>query len=239
MISTSGIPSETERLLLTTSGADSLSRRMAIITSHLLGRPYISNPLPGSARTRERMLVRMDGFDCVTFVESVLALALSASPTDLALYLRRIRYLDGQVSWWTRNHYMSLWLERNQQAGHLRLLDGEPWITEDHPRLLSCLPGFPPLARTLTYLPLELAHTITPNTEDGDIVLFVSQRNDLDTFHLGLLFTGEGLLLRHAARSAGSVIQEPFTAFLDRNQLPGIILARPRDPSQNIGKPTP
>jgi hypothetical protein len=58
--------------------------------------------------------------------------------------------------------------------------------------------------------------------------MFVSTRKHLDVFHAGILIRrGEDILLRHATRSAGKVVEQDVGEFLRSNRMSGFILARP------------
>ena len=69
---------------------------------------------PGYTETmgKERLVVMLDRVDCTTVMENALALALCyingrTTPDDLKDYYRRMHYLDGVVSYATRNHYFT------------------------------------------------------------------------------------------------------------------------------------
>lgn len=206
----------------------SWTQRLDALSSALLGRPYLIGPLVGSPTQEEQLVTRVDAFDCVTYVETVYALASATGPADFAPRLARLRYHLGCVAWKARNHYTSDWLDRNVAQGLLRPLLPERQVAE--PRTLSLLAGYPVRTRPVRWLPVERVGEL--HVEPGDFVGFVSTRNDLDTFHVGLLFPGrEGVLLRHASRSRGSVVQVALSLFLSRNETPGVLVARPLPPS--------
>ena len=53
-------------------------------------------------------------------------------------------------------------------------------------------------------------------------------RQGLDVFHLGMLFRAtQGVLLRHAARSRGQVVEQELANFCAANTMPGFLIARP------------
>jgi len=99
---------------------------MQTIGRHFEGRPYLTGTL--DAPPSETLVVRFDGFDCVTFVETTLALARSAEVGDstFAGFARRLaeqRYRDGgPVGYCTRLHYFTEWLTDNANRGLVRLL---------------------------------------------------------------------------------------------------------------------
>src|SRR5215813_8477489 len=90
-----------------------LESRLSWISSGFVGRPYIGDSLIGSATAAEVFTYTLDGFDCVTYVETVLALAGARSGAAFAGRLKAIRYKDGQTRWRQRNHYMTDWIFNN------------------------------------------------------------------------------------------------------------------------------
>src|ERR1044071_6025537 len=66
-----------ERLIAQARGLPSISARMSFISLALLGTRYRENTLIGGPQRDEVFVVRDDAFDCVTFCEVVLAVALA------------------------------------------------------------------------------------------------------------------------------------------------------------------
>lgn len=89
----------------------------------LLGARYEASPLDREARgTAEPLRAGFDGFDCVTYVETVLALArtLAAGHTAAADYtaeLARLRYGGASPGYCARRHYFGDWAERQVRDG--------------------------------------------------------------------------------------------------------------------------
>jgi len=199
--------------------------RLGRISAALLGAPYLAHPLIGSPTTPEQLVTRVDAFDCVTLVESVLALGRAQSPARFADELIALRYHRGRIDWHERNHYTSEWIDRNQAAARLDRVLPELWIGED--RRLSVLEGYRVVERRVCFLPVERAGALAGAARTGDVVAFVSPRDDLDCFHVGLLVVDGEVRLRHASRSLGSVVEVPLAEFLARNATPGLLVARP------------
>ena len=65
---------------------------MDALSRQFIGLPYRTNPLIGSAGEREVFTASTGEFDCVTYVETVLALALSSNVDEFADWRRKIRY---------------------------------------------------------------------------------------------------------------------------------------------------
>src|SRR5712691_10552544 len=91
--------------------------RIDVLSRHFLGHSYEPNPLIGSADTAEVFTASLDGFDCVTYIETVLALARASNVDDFTDRLRKIRYERGRIQWGCRNHYMTSWIRNNASEG--------------------------------------------------------------------------------------------------------------------------
>ena len=223
-------PREVRALLSLAAGCLGLEERLDAISSALVGRPYAVSPLVGSPAEPERLVTRLDAFDCVTFAETVWALACSRTPAGFERRLAALRYDQGRVEWNARNHYMHAWIERNQAAHLCVPILPSRWEDTGEARTLTALDGHPPVPWRVRALPLAALPALVAAARPGDLVAFVSRRADLDAFHVGLLTPGPTLLLRHAARSLGGTVEEPLTAFLARNDAGGLLAARPLPP---------
>src|SRR5712671_2310645 len=102
-----------EQLLSKTKNDDSTSSRIDALSRQFLGQPYEPNPLIGSADTAEVFTASFEGFDCVTYIETVVALARASNVGDFTEWLRKIRYERGRIQWKRRNHYMTQWIRNN------------------------------------------------------------------------------------------------------------------------------
>ena len=214
--------------LLAEAGAGaSVGQRLRLITARLLGAPYLPHPLVGSATEPEVFTVTLQGFDCVTLVETALALAWADAREAFLTFLRQVRYRRGEIAWQQRLHYATDWLYHHVQHGRLsEVACGE--AMQHITRRLDVLPGFPPHTATWRYFPTEALPAVRPRVVDGDIIFFVSMRQGLDVFHLGMLFRAtQGVLLRHAARSRGQVVEQELADFCAANPMPGFLIARP------------
>lgn len=201
--------------------------RLERISAHLLESPYLGNPLGGGPEVRESLVIRFDGFDCVTYVETVLALKGARTADEFSDALRLMRYADGTVAWHRRNHYMLDWIKNNQRRGIVKNITKGSRTTTRR-RRLSLIKEL--RAKTLTFrvFPKQAQARIRRLLESGDIALFASTRRDLDVFHMGFIIKrGDQVWLRHASRTAGRVIDQPLADFLQAHRMSGIILLRP------------
>src|SRR6185436_3462832 len=165
------------------------------ISGRLLGRPYTINPLIGSADVPEVFTLSLDGFDCVTYMESVLALAGARTASGFESRLKRIRYDQGRVDWRRRNHYMTDWIRNNERAGFVRLIPADAEVRRKD-RVLNVVPGLPAKRQRFTCIPKQSLRTLAPVLKSGDLIFFASTRSHLDIFHCGILVRdGNRLLL--------------------------------------------
>ena len=216
-----------EQLLKDARPYATLGARLNFLSQRLLGRPYLIHPLIGSPSQPERFVTRMDGFDCVTYLETVLALAQARDVESYLQRLRTLRYAGGEISYAKRLHYTTDWHRVNVQRGFLQDLTANEGSIE-RTKTLSLLPGFAPQTQTFRYYPKTKLNAVTRWLQDGDLIYFVSARAGLDTYHVGLLFrVGNEWVMRHAARSQGQVTEQPLAEFFQQNRMSGFMLARP------------
>src|SRR5258708_4884971 len=121
-----------------------MASRIDVLSRHFLGRPYKPNPLIGSADTPEVFTASLDGFDCVTYIETVVALSRAVSVDDFTKWLRKIRYEAGRVEWERRNHYMTLWIRNNERGGIIKTVSIPTVPTLTMERVLNVVPRITP-----------------------------------------------------------------------------------------------
>lgn len=210
----------------------SLGARIDSISRALLGRPYVAHPLIGDVDTPEVFTASLDGFDCVTYVETALALALAGSPAHFAPLLQQIRYDGGAIDWQKRNHYTSDWIRRNSRAGFVQRVDLRS-ASIVRLRTLNVLPGYPVRRIRLRCTPKRNFWAAREKVQTGDVLMFASTKANLDIFHLGFAVReGDSLRLRHASRSRGRVVEQELAEFLGVNHMAGVIVVRPVEPAR-------
>ena len=215
------------QLLKRLSLARSTEARIEQASGFFLGRAYSDNPLGGGPNLREVFRASLSRFDCVTYMESVLALAASRKAEEFARHLREIRYKNGKMDWFERNHYMASWLVNNRRRGTLAgLTRGHDTIART--RTLDAVQGLPPRRVTFRCFPKRRFARIKHRMRTGDLIMFVSTKKRLDVFHTGILIQRDDrVVMRHATRSAGKVIEQDLADFLKHHRMSGFILARP------------
>jgi cell wall-associated NlpC family hydrolase len=224
-----------EQLLSQTKHDRSIGSRIDGLSRRLLGRPYKPNPLIGSAVTAEVFTASLDGFDCVTYIETVLALARASNVDAFTEWLRKVRYERGRIQWERRNHYMTLWIRNNLREGIVKPVSRPAVATISMERLLNVVPGLPAERTRMKCVSKRAMPRLERNLQTGDLIFFASTRKNLDVFHAGIIVRdGKRVLMRHASRSQGSVVEQDLGEFLKANRMAGVIVVRPQAVTRRV-----
>jgi cell wall-associated NlpC family hydrolase len=178
----------------------------------------------------EKLVVDLKGFDCTTFVESVLAFARlikkdSASFENYLNELTYIRYRDGIINSYTsRLHYFSDWIfdniKKNVIQDITKNLGGvavkfQVNFMSSHPSQYKHLKRNPSFisviqtqedsinTRTYFYIPKDRMKAVEGKLRDGDLIAFTTSVQGLDIGHVGIVLKGKdgGIHLLHAPQS--------------------------------------
>jgi hypothetical protein len=224
-----------EQLLSKTKYDRSASNRIDVLSRHFLGHSYKSNPLIGSADTAEVFTVSLDGFDCVTYVETIVALACALNVDDFIEWLRKIRYERGCIQWERRNHYMTLWIRNNACEGIISPVSMPAVPIVSRERVLNVVSGLAARRTRVKCVPKPAVPRLEPHLRSGDLIFFASTRKNLDVFHVGIIVRdGKRVLMRHASRSRGLVVEQELSEFLKANRMAGVIVVRPQEVTRRI-----
>ncbi len=224
-----------------------------------IGKFFLESPYEaGKLETKgaERLVVDLRAFDCSTFVEDVLALALSRSSRKISFEvfrksLRRVRYRDGRLQGYaSRLHYFSDWIHDNQRKGILkdvtREFGGKPYrktfnFMTAHRDLYPALKNAGELRkmklfekaisrRSLFFISKEKVRVLEGRIQDGDVVAITTRRPGLDIQHVGFAVKiGARMHFLHASSREGKVAlsRETLYRYIIRNKTAsGIMIAR-------------
>jgi hypothetical protein len=208
----------------------SVTSRIDFLSRRFLGHPYKPNPLIGSADTAEVFTATFDGFDCVTYIETIVALARAFNVDDFIEQLQQIRYEQGRIEWKRRNHYMTQWIRNNVREGIIKpvSLPKVPILRIE--RVLNVVPELDPQRIRMKTVPKRAVPRLEQHLQSGDLIFFVSTRNNLDVFHAGIAVRDEKrVVMRHASRSQGGVVEQELSEFLKANLMAGVIVVRPQE----------
>ncbi|MFN7931624.1 MAG: DUF1460 domain-containing protein [Blastocatellia bacterium] len=219
----------TQQLLKTAAQFPTIGERLKFITAKFIGQPYIIGPLIGSDTEPEVFTATYDGFDCVTYLETCLALAWAKKVEEVNDILRAIRYRNGNVKWEDRLHYTTDWSQYHAKRGVLKdITRGDDTLSRT--KEINWLKCFAPRTITYRYFPKRKLNKVSKQFRDGDLIYFASTRKGLDTFHVGMLFWVDGkLVMRHSAKSKGGVVEQELAEFVKVNTMPGFIVTRPQE----------
>jgi hypothetical protein len=216
-------------LIAQARGLATISQRMDFISAALRGTRYQGYTLVGGPRRPEKFVLRDDAFDCVTYVETVLAAARARDMAVFETALREIRYRHGLVNWFERNHYFFEWCERNVENKTCRWLAmaGAVGIS----KTVDSQKGLSRRRFAMRVIPRAVFFANADKLATGDIVGFVSRRADLDYFHCGLVIaaTKGPLLLRHASETRHRVLDERMDRFAERYAVRYVTVVRPEE----------
>jgi hypothetical protein len=204
----------------------SVSERMDFVSRLLLGTRYQADTLIGGPEQPERLVVRNDAFDCVTFCEFVLAVAQARNYQEFETMLRAIRYANGAVQWRERNHYFAEWCRSAVSKGICARIDAGGSIA------IARTVNWGNLGRREVTIEAVAPAIVLAHGErlaNGDIIGFVSRRRNLDFFHTGLVIVGDGgaLILRHASETRRRVVDGSLASFVAANNVQYVTLLRP------------
>jgi hypothetical protein len=202
-------------------GETELDPRLAPLRLAKLSASHFGVPYGHDAAVHPRRL------DCQTYIEQVMAEALSPSPAEFERTLNRIRYRNGVVRMEERLVYVIPdWLRGDWPARDVTAAiagDRSASMTKviDRARFFGVLSlahrgGYVAREQVNTpYIPRAAAAGL--DYPDGSIAIFVQQRAGIVAGHCGFLFRRNGTtVLRHASQTRGAVIQEPLADYLAR-----------------------
>jgi hypothetical protein len=229
-------------LLAMTTGIAAQKPAGKLILNHglsLLGTPYVAHTLERTAQ--EELFAGRSELDCMTFVETVLAMSLCTkedgtfSEEHFAKQLQKIRYrggvIDGYVS---RLHYATDWVNDNIKKGIIRDITATHSQDTDtirlsfmssHPNNYKHLKNTPEnvdrMAEIEKKLTGQVIHRIPkhklpdegfPWIKDGDIIMLTTNIDGLDVSHVGIAIRRNGMLhLLHASSTEKKVVVDQRT----------------------------
>lgn len=218
-------PPHLREILVASEHIKNPSKRTVVISTFFLGAPYVANPLMGGPTEAERLVVKLDGFDCFTFLDTVEALRRTRDENEFILNLINVRYKNGKVSYLNRNHFFSDWVVGTNAVvkdvtsavslGRHRIVkkelnhkdDGSFWVK-----------GLPVSERVIAYIPTEeLKIDVLTLLRSGDYIGVYAPKSGLDVVHTGLIIkTAEEVMIRHATSRTGvyQVTDDPLIEFM-------------------------
>lgn len=243
----------TERSLERETMGDSIQS----LAEYFLGLPYQGHQLDQS--DREVLSVNLQTFDCVIFVETMLALAQNFAVQDYSVptfleSMQAQRYRNGDIDGYcSRLHYFTDWIRENERQGRVsditaelggiavqKQLDFMTSHREAYPQLVDNDENFRCIAEMeaalspaeLTYIPTAEIPGIYQELQAGDIIAIATSLPGLDVSHTSFIHRSEdGRLGVIHSDIYGVQIESDLQQFIESapNAI-GVIIARPTQP---------
>jgi Protein of unknown function (DUF1460) len=224
------------------------------IAQQFLGSPYQGKLLEQSPT--ETLFLSLKRFDCVLFVETVVALARNIvqhddSVSTFARNVASLRYRSGRLDGYcSRLHYFSDWIADNEQRGLVQNLTANlggtklpqsfSFMSEHrllYPQLKSktefqCIQQVEARLnkRHLSFIPTASIRNLYPQLQSGDIVAVVTSVPGLDVTHTGLIERRGDSTIGVIHASPGRTVQRALDlqTYVSRVQMSiGIFVVRP------------
>lgn len=206
---------------------------LAYFAEKFVGTPYVSGTLEGEP---EYLRVNLDGLDCTTFVESMMALAATvderrSSWRDFVYNLQDIRYRDGKINGYpSRLHYISDWAVDNIRRGRFTDITNRfpkcNYVVKTIDFMSTNRDQYPALADSANFAQIKKMEicfrryrypfiktgdlslkSVSDEFRNGDVLAFTSSLKNLDVSHMGLVVIRDGVpYVAHASSSAGKVV---------------------------------
>lgn len=221
----------------------SKSELMLGMARELIGIPYGGHP---GEKPETAMIVQMDSMNCVTMVETAMALAMTiaenrSSWRDMLYNMEQVRYRNGRANGYgSRLHYVTDWAIDLAQRGILEEVTAKVCEPRYSIKTLDYMSRnrdkYPELADSANLAAIRnvemgyMSHRspyIKPSMlkgaklQDGDILALTSTLPGLDVAHIGVAVIKNGVpYLIHASSKQGEVIEDsmPLGVYLSRNR---------------------
>lgn len=204
-----------------------LPQRIDAISRSLLGADYINDPNGEGEGVDPDPAVRYDAFDCLTYVEEVMALSLGSDPRHAAEIRQALRY-EGAPSYAHRKHFMELqWIPGALRDGwvvdttadygrpvqHLeRTVDDDTWRAwKARGRFALADDELPTGKMELDILTLDDAIAVADQIRPGTLLLTVRENRTWKPIwisHLGIVVPGERPTVRHATKMGEGLVRD-------------------------------
>jgi hypothetical protein len=230
----------------------SFGDQIIAMADRLLGKSYKAGVLGNNPP--ESLTIDTQYFDCVSFVETVIAMALEKNNYHQRTFsenVQLLRYRNGIIKdYSSRIHYFTEWLILAEKQGlgkNISLESGGVtrsknihFITQNKNKYPAIKDSviFESIRKTereisnllIPFIPANMYLSVIPLLKNGDLVGFTSSRPGLDIVHTGFVkIINNKAHLMHASQKSGKVVitSETLLSYLKKaNQVDGIIIFR-------------
>ena len=195
-----------------------LGERIKAHSQPWLGRSYSTGPIGEAGGFDSDPMIRFDTFDCLTFVEEVLALSLAPDPVSTQQIRLALRYKKSEPKYENRRHFMlAEWIPDLIEQG---------WLQDITPRYSGAIRirrevtlstwkkwsqrkdfgipdrRFPVGIQEFWYLPIDKAMEVIDSIPNGALLFTVRQPRTevpIAITHVGIKVPGKTATMRHAS----------------------------------------
>ena len=226
---------------------------VAQLAQYFLGTPYAAFSLDEGGS--ERLRIDLRNFDCMLFVEQLLALGMSSSWDSFVASTRLLRYREGRVDYCSRNHYFQNWAQSavdqrfvvdltkklpgyKQRGLKLRYMSSNPSLyapLSDAARF-SCIQDNEFHSKVVQdYLPTQRLREASAYLRSGDLFAVVTSVPGLDVTHMGVvIIDASGPIAIHAVPGRGVIRSASLASYVQSvPQAIGVVVLRPQ--SRKVG----
>jgi hypothetical protein len=211
----------------------SIDEVISYVGQSFIGIPYEAGTLDVNT-SREELIIKVTGLDCVTFVENTLVMSRLINKGDISFdsykkELQLIRYRDGIINEYpSRLHYFTDWIYDNQNKGIVEDITKDIGGKEYNKTInfmTTHTDSYKPLVknrgfietmkdveekmnqRNLYYIPKGSVDNFYKYLNTGDIIATTTEIGGLDVTHTGLIYKDEnGTFFLHASITKKQVI---------------------------------
>jgi len=185
-------------------------KTIVAIGKTFMGTPYVAKTL--EVGKTETLVVNLQGLDCTTYVENVLAFSTllregKADFDSFTTILKTIRYKDAKLDGYgSRLHYFTEWIRNNEQKGLLKDITTEvggvaikkeinfmgthrelyPFLKDDDNFAMILATEKELAQENFCYLPQDQIEANEHLIQSGDIIALATSINGLDVTHTGI-----------------------------------------------------
>ncbi len=230
---------EMESVYQTLDHGKNIKERIDYFSKYFLGRPYLSPPTGEGTQgdIKREPLMLTSHFDCVTYLEHVMALTYATDSNQVFNRLQEIRYFKGEIGFSTRNHFfIEDWTKNN--GTYLKPFETLNDLKAERTTGRKKFYGFHHLKFTgedpitpLSYISkAKVKEVLSQPWQGEDKVLvgaLVDQFDWLWVSHTGFVFLKKGEIptFRHASAKEGHVVEMKLAEYLaSRERILGLAL---------------
>jgi Protein of unknown function (DUF1460) len=236
---------------------ESMGKIMQTVAEQFLGSEYRAGLLDQEAQ--ETLVISLKQFDCLLFVETVLAIANNIKQQDYnyQAFTHKIedqRYWQGKMNGYcSRLHYFSDWIDDNSKRGNVEnitpQLGGIDTVKKinfmtahrsSYPNLAQGDLNFQCIARVedslpqiFNYIPTKNIRQAYSQLQPGDMIGVATDIRGLDFTHTGLVFQQPNgdMGLIHASPAGKVVIAQDLQTYVAKvENAIGIVVTRAKEP---------